>query len=68
MVYFEKMGRGVHQVPGYIAAKKIVSIRECPVDEEMTEIYTTDGRMITIPGRVKEVANYIFDEGTHHIF
>ena len=68
MVYFEKMGRGAHQVPGYIAAKKIVSVRQCPVDEGITEIYTLDGRFITVPGKVQDVAAYILEEGTNNIF
>lgn len=68
MVYFEKMGRGVHQVPGYIAAKKIVSIRQCPVNEDITDIYMVDGNHISVPGKLEKVANYIFDEGSHHIF
>tara|TARA_Y100000385_G_scaffold88983_1_gene91549 strand:+ start:371 stop:577 length:207 start_codon:yes stop_codon:yes gene_type:complete len=68
MVYFEKMGRGAHQVPGYIAAKKIVSVKQSPVDEGMTEIYTLDGRFTTVPGKVVDVTKYIIDEGTHNIF
>ena len=68
MVYFEKMGRGAHQSSGYVAAKQIVSIRQCAVDENTTEIYTVDGRMITVPGNVKEVANYIFNEGAQTAF
>ena len=67
MIYFEKMGRGPHQVPGYVAAGKIASIRQCPVNEGITEIYTLDGKIITVFGKVQDVAAYILDEGTNHI-
>jgi len=68
MVYFEKMGRGAHQVPGYIATKKIVSIRQCPVNDEITDVYMVDGTFVSVPGKLKEVYAYIINEGSTHIF
>jgi len=49
LIYLEKMGRGVHQVPGYISIEKIVSIRQCPVDVNITDIYMTDGTFVSVP-------------------